>query len=262
MAFGHRVKLAADKRSRGKEWSRFLLEIEICRGENGWIDGPASWSFPFDFPEIIELGPKIEKIARITNRTGPHRLWEGYEQVQGYPNALGRLRTPDQVRTTASVGMVFAWLAAARESGAIIEIGTGFGVSGMYWLAGLRPGGGHLHTFEANAAWAGMAKNNLAAISPHFTLTEGVFEDSADAALKGVRADVALVDGIHDGVIVRRQMETLRRFLAPDAIVVLADINFSKDMARCWEELRDDPDFSVSATIGPRIGLVELAGDA
>jgi predicted O-methyltransferase YrrM len=43
-------------------------------------------------------------------------------------------------------------LATALKPRLVVEVGTAFGVSGMYWLLGLR-GSGRLVTFDPNNVW-------------------------------------------------------------------------------------------------------------
>jgi predicted O-methyltransferase YrrM len=39
------------------------------------------------------------------------------------------------------MGRFFAWLATARGAEIVVEVGTAFGISGMYWAAGLEQAG-------------------------------------------------------------------------------------------------------------------------
>src|SRR5262249_55564570 len=88
---------------------------------------------------------KIESLAAATNALGPQPLWEGY----GENNRNGPTRVPAEVRTPNLMGELFTQLVTARRPRTIVEFGTAFGVSGMYFLAGLQiNGGGELLTFE------------------------------------------------------------------------------------------------------------------
>jgi hypothetical protein len=207
-------------------------------------------------PPVLPIHATIESRARLTNRSGERPLWEGYKAATDYPFATSGSRAPDQVRTAAAMGRFFSWLAASRGGGNVVEFGTAFGVSGMYWLAGLARG--HLYTFEPNADWAGLARENLQAISPNFTLTNGTFEDEGPKVLPPGSADIAFVDAIHTAAFVDRQYETLKPLMKPGGLVLFDDINFSDDMARCWVRIAAGAGLAASGTLDSRVGIVEL----
>jgi predicted O-methyltransferase YrrM len=212
-----------------------------------------------DLPPPAE-GDEIERRAAATNGLGPQPLWQGYRDVAGYPRATSGSRSANEVRSDAGMGRFFAWLAAARRPYTIVEFGTAFGVSGMYWLAGLKAAGrGMLFSFEPNAAWAAVARENLAAISNRYRLTVGTFEDHVEAELAGRSIDIAFVDAIHTGSFVRAQYAILRRHTRRGSLILFDDIDFSGDMRACWTEIAAAPEVATSAQIGGRLGIVELA---
>jgi len=90
-------------------------------------------------------------------------------------------------------------LVQKRKPEIIVEFGTAFGVSGMYFLAGLNLNKkGKLLTFDPNTVWAKLAKDNLSKISDRFKLTNGTFEDNIDNVLpEGQHIDIAFIDAIH-----------------------------------------------------------------
>lgn len=117
------------------------------------------------------------------------------------------------MRSASWAGDLYAWLASSRRPSVIVEFGAAFGVSGMYWLAGLESAGrGHLYSSEINPAWAALAKENMAVVSNRFTLTVGSFEDRVDDVLEGQRIDIAFVDAIHTMEFISSQFEII---LAP-----------------------------------------------
>lgn len=129
----------------------------------------------------------------------------------------------------------------------------------MYWLAGLEQnGGGHLYTFEPNGNWAEIADQNLKAVSNKYTLTLETFESSASRVLGEQKADMAFVDAIHTSEFVYAQYEVLRRHMARKSVILFDDINFSDDMRSCWQDIAKRPEIAASATIGQRIGMIEL----
>jgi predicted O-methyltransferase YrrM len=234
------------------------IPINFIQDGPGWLTRnlPARFSPPK--PIDAEL---IEARAAETQALGAKALWNGYEAVRDYPRATsGSARSSDQVRSTASAGRLYAWLAAERAASTIVEFGTAFGVSGMYWLAGLKSNGtGRLLTFEPNETWAEIARGNLAAVNEKFDLVVGTFEDNIARMLKpGGRIDIAFVDAIHTSEFVFRQFAILLPLMQPGGLVLFDDIDFSDDMASCWQEVARDPRIVASATVDKRLGIVEL----
>lgn len=146
---------------------------------------------------MLPVHHKVEERAGKTHRSGDRPLWEGYQSVKGYPRS-GDTRKPDQVRSDAVIGRFYSWLAARRQEDVIVEFGTAFGVSGMYWLTGMSTG--HLYTFEPNTDWAASAGENLRTISDRFTLTVDTFETVGPTLLAPRSVGIAFVDAIHTSV--------------------------------------------------------------
>lgn len=239
------VKFRLEPRSVRVDWVRKELDAWLprwCAG--GLLRPPALPGFA-----------AIEALTARTDALGPQPLWVGYGD-----DPRGPTRRPAAVRTLRTMGALFAGLAAARHPDLVVEIGAAFGVSSMYWLAGLNASGtGLLHTFEPNAVWAQIARDNLRVIGDRFRLTVGTFEDHVESALGGGRTiDIAFIDAIHTRAFVLPQLALVLERSKPGALVVLDDINFSDDMRTCWADVSRDPRFSASARLGDRVGIVEL----
>jgi len=192
---------------------------------------------------------------------GAQPLWEGYAAVKNYPRATGGSdRRSEEVRSSALNGRFFTWLAAKRRAMLVVEFGSAFGISGMYWLSGLKHDtDARLLTFEPNAVWANIAKVNLAAVSSQFDLVQGTFEENIESMLPpDRRIDIAFVDAIHTSEFVFRQFAILLPHMDPGGLILFDDIDFSPDMVSCWETLSRHPRVRASAAIGRRLGIVEL----
>ncbi|HEY0792668.1 MAG TPA: class I SAM-dependent methyltransferase [Chthoniobacterales bacterium] len=237
------------------------MRVDFVVKRPGWMT--ENIREPAFAPPLCPEWRQIEKQAAKTEALGAKPLWDGYKTVVNYPRATSdSQRSSDQVRSTARAGIFFAWLASRRSANLIVEFGTAFGVSGMYWLAGLKQNqSGRLLTFEPNPVWAEIARHNLAQISNQFELTVGTFEEHIDAKLGPFRRiDIAFVDAIHTGDFVRQQFDLLAPRMQAGGLILVDDVNFSPDMATCWQSLARDPRAHASITLDGRIGLVELAG--
>ena len=198
---------------------------------------------------------RIERRTASTLKLGAKPLWQGYGQQ-------GTVRTVDEVRTSARMGNLFTWLVLRRQPRVIVEFGTAFGTSGMYWLSGLETSrSGKLFTFEPNAEWAAIARENLLSISSRFELTTGTFEDNLQAVL-GSQApiDIGFIDAIHTTAFVLPQFELVLQRLRPGGLVLFDNIDFSEDMADCWRRVSQDARVRAAVSVAGHLGMVEMTG--
>lgn len=210
-------------------------------------------------PPRLPVHDLIEQRAQLTHEAGQRPLWDGYKDLKDYPFAIGdgAVRTAGQVSTTSRTGPWFTWLAQLVGDPTVVEFGTAFGSSGMYWLAGI--GRGHLYTFDPNTDWAGFARKNLESVSDRFTLTLDTFESAGPKLLEPGSVDIGFIDAIHTKEFVDAQYEILRPMMKPGGIVLFDDIQFSRSMKECWSDMTKRPEFVGVATIGGRVGVAELA---
>ncbi len=205
---------------------------------------------------LLPVHALIERATKETDAVGDRPLWSGYKEIKNYSRGTRETRKPQQVRINATTGRFFSWLASARKDPQVIEIGTAFGVSGMYWLAGI--GEGHLYTFDPNPDWTLLARDNLGTVSPRFTLTVDTFEHAGPGLIGPATADIALIDGIHTREVVHQQLEILMPMMKAGGLILFDDIVFSDSMRTCWAEISSSSVFAASGTIGRRTGIVEL----
>lgn len=239
-----------------KDESRGIPIQWIKRDQHSWLS--QLLKNPFIKPEITAYSAKIERLAQQTNQLGAQPLWKGYADN----NIGGPTRLPDDVRTANAAGDLYTFLVRERKPDVVVEFGTEFGISGMYFLAGIESNGkGKLLTFEPNDVWARLAKNNLLQISNRFDLIVGTFEENIEDSLPQHQPiDMAFIDAIHTREFVIPQLELVVSKSSNKAIIILDDINFSPDMRECWKEVSTDGRFSASAALGGRMGILELAG--
>lgn len=222
-----------------------------------WVKkDPSSWlaeNVPSKLSEIPKdiNSNRIQEIAKETSKLGKLPLWEGYEEAG--------VRNSKQVSTSKHIGNFYSWLIKEKKPINVIEFGTAFGVSGMYWLSGIEQNKvGQLLTFEPNTTWASIAEKNLRSIGSRFNLTVGTFEDNIDGVLVG-EIDFAFVDAIHTNEFVLPQFELVLQRISNNAIIVFDDINFSEDMMDCWENIATDSRVKSSLVFVSKIGIVEIS---
>ncbi len=231
---------------------------------------PTTWlaqNLPHDSIKIqtTEQHRVFEVTAAQINRRGAQPLWDGYraayEKDSSVPWATASMeRLPDQVRTQPQMGRLFALLAERRKPDLIIEVGTAFGVSAMYWASGLqRAGRGKLITFDPNPTWHHIAVGHLNSFGALVEPVLGTFEDEIDARLNGQKVALAFVDAIHTDAFVSAQIDMLLDRAEPGVIIVLDDISFSDDMKKCWIKWANDKRVSASVSVANRVGIIEFA---
>ena len=230
----------------------YQLSLDWTRRE------PASWlaqNLPAESfkPRRTPHARQIERRATRTEQLGAKPLWPGYGQADA-------VRTPSAVRTSAKMGNFFTWLVTRRRPNVLVEFGTAFGTSGMYWLSGLETTrSGKLFTFEPNREWAAIARENLRSISTRFESIDGTFEDNVHAVLgDSPSIDIAFIDAIHTSEFVFSQFELVVQRLNPGGLILFDDVDFSEDMADCWRRLARDPRVLASLTVAGHVGAVEI----
>lgn len=220
----------------------------------GWLDTHQVADLSY-----IDTQP-VQRRREVTRDLGARPLWKGYKDVADYPRATTGNRSSEEVGTWTQDGRLYAWMAWARKSDIVVEFGSAFGVSGMYWLTGLEAANhGHLFSFEPNTEWAQIAEDNFNAISTgRHTLQRGIFEELGPKTLKPGTVDIAFIDAIHTSEFVNAQFDILRPLMRAGGLILFDDISFSKDMKQCWAQMAKRADIKASGQIGRRVGIVEL----
>ncbi|WIM88709.1 class I SAM-dependent methyltransferase [Candidatus Mycobacterium wuenschmannii] len=200
-------------------------------------------------PRRLPAAPRkaeIEAIAETTNAIGAQPLAPEYDLPDRF--------SPADVRSPSSQGDLYAYLVAERDPDVVVEFGSAFGVSGMYFATALRRG--RLYSFEINPDWADIAERNIGTITDRFSLIRGAFEEHVDDLPGPI--DIALVDGIHDYDFVMRQWELLKPRMSPGGLVLFDDITYCDGMRAAWREIRADQMVADSVARWHRLGIVEL----
>lgn len=201
--------------------------------------------------------PKVRNIERRAHRTSNLGSFGLHEQY----GATGKNMNPDDVRCSQRIGRLYRWLTVTFKPEVIIEIGTAFGTSGMYWLAGLEENGsGELATFEMNEAWRQVAVQNLSRIGTRYKSVAGPFEDHWEEALGGRRIGIALIDGIHTREWVMPQFERILSRLAPGGLIGFDDIDFSDEMKEVWASLAEHSSAVAAVEVNSHLGILEMKG--
>lgn len=144
-----------------------------------------------------------------------------------------------------------------------LELGTCLGVSAAYQAGAMQlNGNGRLTTLEGAPALAELSRRHLDSLglADRADIVLGRFEDTLPIVLAERRPfDFVFIDGHHDEAATLAYFEQIHPHLAPGAIVVFDDIDWSRGMKRAWRALAADSRLPVAVDLG-RLGVCQLGG--
>ena len=147
---------------------------------------------------------------------------------------------------------------------ACVELGTCTGLSAAYQAAALKlNGSGRIITIEGDEELARRAADSLRALGlDRATVRNGHFDAELPPACAELSSvDFVFNDGHHEEEPTIRYFETMLPYLAPEATLVLDDINWSAGMRRAWRALSEHPRVEASVDLY-RLGILRLGGSA
>jgi predicted O-methyltransferase YrrM len=175
----------------------------------------------------------------------------------------GTRSTVGEVTRRASVSPLRAallfHLVRAVDARRCLELGTCVGISGAYVAAAMQlAGGGRLVSLEGHPDRADVARDcwdrlGLSGVE----VVVGRFHQTLPEALAGPAHDLVFIDGDHDGQATVGYVTAIREASRPGAVLVLDDIDWSRDMRTAWSLLRAGLTDSLACDLG-RVGLIRL----
>ncbi|HUR92452.1 MAG TPA: class I SAM-dependent methyltransferase [Gemmatimonadaceae bacterium] len=183
-------------------------------------------------------------------------------------------RTAEQMRAGVATSAAVRTLARASKSPAsaflifklvrhlapssCIELGSCVGISASYQAAALTfNGGGTIRTLEGAPAIASIARETLARMAvANASVVEGPFHETLSAALQaGAPVDFLFNDGHHSGDAMLCYFRESLAYLAPEAVLLFDDINWSLDTQTAWREIARHDRVAASIDLG-EMGLL------
>ena len=144
-----------------------------------------------------------------------------------------------------------------------IELGTCTGLSAAYQGAALEVNGsGRLVTIEGDAELARRARVTLRDLEiERVTVVSGRFEDMLPGVLREhAPVDFVFNDGHHEEEATIRYFDTMGPHLAPGAVVVLDDVNWSGGMRRAFQRLSARSDVTAAVDL-LRMGVLRIVSN-
>jgi hypothetical protein len=131
----------------------------------------------------------------------------------------------------------------------IIELGCCVGISASYQAAAQKLNErGRLWTLEGASELAAVARGHFAELAlDNVTVVPGRFQDTLNGVIaEAAPVDYAFIDGHHDEQATLDYFEQLLPHLAPRALLVFDDVDWSDGMKRAWQKIQADPRVAIS----------------
>jgi len=128
----------------------------------------------------------------------------------------------------------------------ILELGTSFGISTMYFA--LAAPESRIITIEGCIDSANVAKENFDKSGiKNVKVIPGTFDDKLSVAFQEIPTfDLVFFDGNHKREPTLKYFNECLQHIQPDTVFIFDDIHWSKDMGLAWEEIRNHPKVKVS----------------
>ncbi len=151
-------------------------------------------------------------------------------------------------------GALLHGLVHLSETQRVLELGTAFGLSGLYIARGLLDSFPvrtcYFVTIERNRQFARIAEDNFDKLGylDFVHVIQGDFETELERALDLIKPlQMAYIDGNHDCDATLRYVSQLKARARPGSLIILDDIHWSPEMTRAWRTIQQMP--RVAATV-------------
>ena len=152
-------------------------------------------------------------------------------------------------------GVLLSNMAAEFGKPLIIELGTSFGISTMYMAASREDV--TVSTIEGCPEIAEIAKQNfIEAGLKNITALVGAFDNILPGyAINGIKPGMVFIDGNHRKEPVLKYFNEMAELSDSKTVIIIDDINYSREMAEAWNEIKLHEKVSVSIDIF-RMGIL------
>lgn len=127
----------------------------------------------------------------------------------------------------------------------ILELGTNLGLTTAYLAsAQCAP---HVVSVEGDPSLAALARANLNELNINAKVVTGAFEDALPDCLRKMgRVDMAYIDGNHRLEPTMAYFQQIVQYVHDGAFIAIGDIHWSSEMEQAWEQIRCNPEVTVS----------------
>lgn len=158
-----------------------------------------------------------------------------------------------KVSIPTKYGHILHSLVEKYEIKKVIELGTALGVSAAY----MYNDNVELISIDANSDVLALTKKAMKSSGMEKVELINHFFDEVleELCVKGLENTLIFIDGHHNKKATKRYYEIIKKHLAISSIVVLDDINWSKEMNEVWHDILEDKDVKLSIDLY-RLGIL------
>ena len=200
--------------------------------------------------QLNESSEVIQQIDFGAGRRGDTRTSEEMEHGMMVETSIGHVSKSLSKPYFWSV-LLFKLIRQFRPDVAL-ELGTAAGISAAYQSAAQKLNGhGRTISLEGNKSFAELASGNLEELGlDNVQIICGRFADTlSTVSEKEKPLSYVFIDGHHDEEATLKYFEELIPFLAPKALVVFDDINWSDGMRRAWQQITEHNKCAISVDL-------------
>ncbi len=147
------------------------------------------------------------------------------------------------VSSPLKFSLLYQFLCKLSPANTVLELGTSLGINTAYLAAVCK---GELYSYEGDPILMGLAREHLSQES-HINLVTGNLNETLRMSLLALNSvDFVLIDANHRYVPTIDYFKQIVPKLHAESILVIADIHWSKQMKKAWQELKNYPSVTES----------------
>jgi predicted O-methyltransferase YrrM len=240
---------------------RYLKYLIFSRHRNGYgIHSPFVFNLVSDIfrnktgPDIVCSIEKLRKRLLTDSRSIiVNDLGVGSKKMKSSLRKVSEIARYSAV--PVKYGILLSNMANAFGKPVILEFGTSLGISTMY-MAALCPES-NVITMEGCTATSGIASDNFKEAGlKNIRVINGSFDDILpEIRNEKICPGLVFIDGNHSKEPVISYFDRVADMSDSNSVVIIDDINSSREMAEAWREIKNHKDVTLSVDIF-RMGMV------
>lgn len=147
------------------------------------------------------------------------------------------------VSTPLKFSLLYQFLCKLSPAHTVLELGTSLGINTAYLAAVCK---GKLYSYEGDPSLVALAHEHLSKES-HIKLVTGNLDETLSVSFSALKSlDFVLIDANHMYEPTIAYFQQIVPKLHVESILVIADIHWSKQMKKAWEEIKTHPSVTES----------------